>query len=221
VTFEVPSSSLKELYTSATEAYAASLMSNAAAVSYLKKRGLSEDSARSFRLGVVESPFPGHEQYVGRLVVPYQTLAGVCGASFRCIIHDDCKPIHSDKYLWPSGITRRMFNTPALDIDSPFIAICEGEIDTITASQAGVPAVGIPGAKAWQKFWGRCFGGYDTVFVLTDHDDDGSGKALAEKVSQSVPAARTVMMPEGHDVNSFVLEQGSEALMKKLGISTS
>lgn len=220
MTFEVPSSSLREFYTSATDAYAAALMSNGAAVSYLKKRGLSEDSARSFKLGVVESPFPGHEQYVGRLVVPYQTLAGVCGASFRCIAHEDCKPIHNDKYQWPAGLTRRMFNTPALDIDSPVIAVCEGEMDAMTAQQAGIPAVGIPGVKAWQKFWARCLMGYATVYILADHDDSGEGQEMAQTIAQSVSTARIVTMPEGHDVNSFVLEQGPQALMKKLGIST-
>lgn len=214
----MPSNSLKEFYHSATTAYAAALESNAAAQAYLTKRGLSQDSARSFRLGVVESPFPGHEQYAGRLVVPYLTLGGVCGAAFRCISHDDCKGIHNDKYLWPSGFGRRMFNTPALDIDSPVIAICEGEMDTMTATQAGIPAVGIPGAKAWQGFWGRCFKGYDSVLILTDNDDDGAGQQMAEKILRSVPAARTVLMPEGHDVSSFVLEQGPEALTKKLGL---
>ncbi|WP_051966968.1 toprim domain-containing protein [Kitasatospora mediocidica] len=202
------------------ETYAAALPSNAAAVSYLTKRGLSEGSAQSFKLGVVESPFPGHEQYLGRLVVPYLTLGGVCGASFRCIAHEDCKGIHNDKYLWPAGFSRRMFNTPALDIDSPFIAICEGEMDTITTQQAGIPAVGIPGAKAWQSFWGRCFKGYETVYILADHDDDGSSQEMAEKISRSVPTARTILMPEGHDVNSFVLENGPEALRLKMGVST-
>lgn len=215
----MPSSSLREFYSSAAETYAAALPSNAAAVAYLTKRGLSEASAASFRLGVVENPYPGHEQYVGRLVVPYQTLGGVCGASFRCIAHEDCKGIHNDKYLWPSGLSRRMFNTPALDIDSPFIAVCEGEMDTMTAQQAGIPAVGIPGASAWQSFWGRCFKGYDTVFILADHDDAGAGQEMAEKVSRNVSGARKILMPEGHDVNSFVLEQGPDALRKRLGLS--
>ncbi|WP_181799335.1 toprim domain-containing protein [Kitasatospora acidiphila] len=200
------------------ERYAAALPSNDAAVSYLTKRGLSEGSAQSFKLGVVAGPFPGHEQYLGRLVIPYQTLGGICGAAFRCITHEDCKPIHNDKYLWPSGFGRRMFNTPALDIDSPYIAICEGEIDTMTAAQAGIPAVGIPGVKAWQDFWARCFRGYDTVFVLADHDDSGEGQAMAHRVGSAISSARTVLMPEGHDVNSYVLEHGQEALRSRLGL---
>jgi DNA primase len=214
----VLSSGQLEFWNTATTAYAAGLESSDAAQAYLKKRGLSADSAASFQLGVVESPYPGHEQYHGRLVIPYQTLGGICGAAFRCIAHEDCKPFHNDKYLWPSGVSRRMFNTIALDVDSPFIAICEGEMDTITAVQAGIPAVGIPGVKAWQDYWARCLRGYDTVFVLADHDDSGEGQAMAHRVGSAVSAARTVLMPEGHDVNSFVLENGPEALRAKLGL---
>jgi DNA primase len=214
----VPSNSLKELYNSAAERYVAALPSSDAAQAYLTKRGLSADSAQSFQLGVVVDPYPGHEQYIGRLVIPYQTLGGVCGASFRCIVHEDCKGIHTDKYQWPSGVSRRMFNTPALDIDSPYIAICEGEMDAMTAVQAGIPAVGIPGVKAWKSFWGRCFKGYDAVFVLADHDDSGEGQQLAHVIGSDVSSARTVLMPEGHDVNSFVLENGPEALRAKLGL---
>lgn len=212
------SSSLIEFYSSATADYAAALPSHEGAVAYLRKRGLSEDSARSFQIGVVASPYPSHEQYSGRLVIPYRTRAGVTGASFRCISHEDCKGIHNDKYQWPAGIGRRMFNTPALDIDSPFIAICEGEMDAITANQAGIPAVGIPGVKAWQKWWARCFRGYDTVFVLADADDSGEGQDLAAKIESHVSAARTILMPQGHDVNSFVLQNGPDALRSKLGL---
>lgn len=216
----MPSSSQKEFYHSATMQYAAALRESSAAASYLRKRGLSEASAASFRLGVVANPLTGHEQYAGRLVVPYLTRYGVCGASFRCIAHESCKDIHNDKYQWPSGFARRMFNPLALDIPSPVIAICEGEIDTITAQQCGIPAVGVPGVKSWQSFWARCFKGYETVFVLADNDDSGEGEGLARKIESQVSSARTVKMPDGHDVNSFVMEHGEDALRARLGIST-
>ncbi|MEU7096031.1 toprim domain-containing protein [Kitasatospora aureofaciens] len=211
------SNSLKEFYASAAATYAAALPDNAAAVHYLTKRGLSEDNARFFQLGVVAHPFPGHERSAGRLVIPYLNASGgVDGMAFRCIEHEDCKPVHNDKYLWPSGVDRRLFNSRALDDDSPYIAICEGEMDTITAVQAGIPAVGVPGVKAWQRWWSRCFRGYDTVFVLADADDSGEGREMAEKVSSHVQSARVVMMPEGQDVNSFVLANGPDALRARL-----
>lgn len=214
------SSSQREFYNSATMTYAAALSASAAAQAYLTKRGLSQASAQSFQLGVVESPLTGHEQYQGRLAIPYLTRSGACGMAFRCIAHEDCKAVKCPKYMWPSGFSRRMFNTSALDTPSSFIAICEGEIDTMTAVQAGIPAVGIPGAEAWQGFWARVLKGYDTVFVLADNDDSGVGKKMAEKISRDVPQARTVLMPEGHDVNSFALENGSDALRARIGLDS-
>jgi DNA primase len=131
-----------------------------------------------------------------------------------------------------------MFNTPALDVPSPFFVICEGEMDTMTAAQAGLPAVGVPGVENWQPFFARCFKGYDDVFVLADGDlpkkrpscrkckDAGhpecqghrAGLELANKIASHVPQARTVMMPEGYDVNSFVLENGPDALRARIGV---
>jgi DNA primase len=214
VTFVVPSKSQKEFLASATAQYAADLAVHAAAQAWLMKRGLSEDSARSFQLGVVVSPLPSHEQYRGRLAIPYLTLSGVCGMAFRCIEHEDCKPVHSDKYLWPSGYGRRIFNTRALDIPSSFIAICEGEIDPIISTQCGVPSVGVPGATQWQKYWARCFKGYDVVYVL--QDDDDAGEKLTAAICRDIPAARPIVMTDG-DVNEFYLSHGAEALLARIG----
>lgn len=209
------SDSLKTFYRSAAATYAAALTKSDTALTYLAKRGLSEGSATSFQLGYVESPLTGHEQYAGRLAIPYLTRSGVCGIAFRCIEHDDCKPVHKDKYLWPSGLDRRIYNTPAFDVPSPHIAICEGEIDAMTAHQEVMPAVGIPGADAFKEWWALPFLGYDTVYVLTDDDD--AGHALGQKICRYIPQARPVVMPP--DVNSFYLAEGSDALRARIGIN--
>lgn len=211
----MPSSSQRELFNTATATYAAALPSNAAALEYLKKRGLSPDSAQSFQLGVVDAPLTGHEQYAGRLAIPYLTRSGAVGMSFRCIVHDDCKVAGCIKYLWPSGVDRRLFNTMALDVPSPVIAISEGEIDAVVATQEALPTVGAPGAESWQPWYGRCFKGYDVVYILTDDDD--AGRRFADKVSRDVPQARQVIMTSG-DVNSFVLENEPGALRRRIGV---
>jgi DNA primase len=212
----VPSNSQRELWDTATAKYAAALQSNADALEYLRKRGLSQASAVSFKLGVVAEPLTGHEQYQGRLAIPYLTRSGAVGMAFRCIAHDDCKAAgHKQKYLWPEGQTRRMFNTPALDMPSSFICVCEGEMDAITASQCGLPAVAIPGVQSWQAFWARPLKGYDVVYILRDDDDAGQG--MADKVCRDVPQARPVAMTGG-DVNSFVLEHGEGALRARIGV---
>jgi DNA primase len=108
-----------------------------------------------------------------------------------------------------------MFNTPALDVPSSFICICEGELDAVTASACALPAVAIPGVQNWQPFWALPFEGYDVVYVLRDDDDAGLG--MADKICRDVPQARPVCMTGG-DVNSFVLENGPDALRARIGV---
>lgn len=101
-----------------------------------------------------------------------------------------------------------------------------------------MPAVGVPWVENWQPFFARVFKGYDDVFILADGDppkkrpscrkckDKGheecqghrAGLELAQKIESRVPQARTVLMPEGRDVNSFVLEQGPDALRARIGL---
>lgn len=210
----------------ASQTYHAELRTAGPAVDYLKARGVSGASAQFFRLGVVaQDPLPGHEPYVGRLVIPYLTPAGPVTLRFRCIEHDDCKPIHNDKYRsLPGDGTPRLYNTLDLTRHEPYVAICEGELDAVTAHQAGIPAVGLPGTSAWrtdrQHPMNRAFRGYDSVFILADADDKGQGRQFAEDIAESISNARVILMPEGHDVNSFVLAFGEDALRAKLGLGT-
>jgi len=124
------------------------------------------------------------------------------------------------KYLYAKGdSTNRIFNPEAFFDPRPYICICEGEMDAITATQAGLPAVAIPGVARWDSYLVRCFDGYDAVYVLADNDDAGQGEEFAETLCREIPNARQVMMPEGHDVNSFYCEAGGPALYERLGIS--
>ena len=64
----------------------------------------------------------------------------------------------------------RLFNAVDLQKPSDTIAICEGELDAVIASQL-LPSVGVPGVKAWRPHFNRLFGGYRRVLVLADNDD--------------------------------------------------
>lgn len=113
----------------------------------------------------------------------------------------------------------RLFNPSALLVPGPIVAIAEGEFDAMTATQAGIPTVGIAGVGAWRDVFARCFKGYRTVFVLADNDDKGQGEQFAEKVASQIENALVVRMPNGHDVNSFTLENGPEALRERMGLN--
>lgn len=209
----VPNSVQRQFLENATETYYRSLKGSEAA-EYLASRGLSGDSAMRFRLGYVSEPLVGHEMFSGRLSIPYLTRGGIVSLKFRRIGEGS-----GPKYLYQSGtVAKRLFNPGALFDDRPFICVCEGEIDAITAEQAGLPAVGIAGVDNWQPYFRRVFYGYDDVFILGDNDDKGQGSDFARALAELIPSAKVVLMPDGHDVNSFVQEQGEAALRDKVGV---
>lgn len=178
---------------------------------YLKEeRGLTQETIERFRLGYVENPLPGHEHVRGHLAIPYLTPKGkVVSIRFRRLNG------RGPKYLSMSSDMPRIYNTSGLEEETSGIVVCEGEIDTMTAAQCGLPAIGIPGAQAWQKRWWRLLVQYNAVFVL--HDDDEPGKDFARKISETLENTRMVPMAGG-DVNSYYMEHGVTGLMKKVGI---
>lgn len=187
---------------------------------YLLNRGITSEVATYFRLGFVGSaPFPGHEFKENRLAIPYITPSGIVNIRFRAIPQDGVpgNPEDSPKMLSLAGSGTMMYNTRALMENSERILVCEGEPDTWVASQVA-PAVGIPGADAWDKIKAVTRGfRFRKAIILADNDDKGNGKKLAEKVQAGIRGARIVLMPDGHDVNSFVLEQGLDALRDLIG----
>ena len=92
----------------------------------LAARGISELVAAKFQLGTVYEPHNGHEMHEGWLSIPYITASGSCvGFKFRRI--DDGKP----KYGSPTGQKAHLYNVCDITLDSPFIVVCEGELDAI------------------------------------------------------------------------------------------
>jgi hypothetical protein len=58
------------------------------------------------------------------------------------------------------------------------VLVVEGEIDAISATLAGFPAVAVAGVNAWKPYFSRCFDGIGTVVICTDNDakEDGSNQ---------------------------------------------
>lgn len=190
---------------------------NEETVSYLKSRGFSQELASEHLLGTVPVDCdPSHSQFIGWLTIPYRVVNGVAGFKFRRV---DDSP--GPRYMAPMHQPARLFNAIDLQKSSEIVAICEGELDAVIASQL-LPAVGVAGVKAWKPHFNRLFGGYRRVVVLADNDDkkDGSnpGMELAEKVLQEVEHAELIALPLGSDVNSIVLDEGLEGLRRRLGL---
>jgi DNA primase len=213
VTGLVLSSESRRSLGEALAGYQASLDGSPAA-EYLEARGLNPETMASFGLGYVDEPATGHEQYRGRLAIPYFGTTGTLGTiRFKAI--DDSSP----KILGLPGHDSRPYNVRDLDADVTAIAITEGEPDTWTIAQLGVlKVVGVPGAKSWSRAMARLFQGYAKVFVLQHADDKGAGKELSEKISKSVRNCYVIPAPEGHDWNSFYCAEGEEAVLERLGL---
>ena len=189
-----------------------------ATLEYLNGRGISEQVAAAYSLGTVTDPLPGHEGHTGWLSIPYITAMGLCvGFKFRRL--DDGKP----KYGQPLGGTTHLYNVA--DIVKPFsrIVITEGELDAVIVSGVlGIPAVGCPGVANWKSHYPRLFNGYDTVYVVGDHDvkEDGSnpGAEFNRRVASEVMNATIVNLPEGLDINDYYLQNGHDKTRRLLGV---
>lgn len=211
----MPLSSMRKSLESNTKHYQDMLSEDDQTLIYLQKRGITSETISSFRLGLVKDPFPesGHDFQIGRLAIPYLTQTGVVQIRFRALPYDGIpgNPEPSPKMKSESGVHGTIYNARQLMYDTEILAVCEGEFDTMSAMQSGIPAIGIPGATAWQGLYGRILR-YRKVVVLADNDDHGEGLKFGELVQRDTRGTRIKLMPEGHDVNSFLVEFGPDKL---------
>lgn len=199
----------KELLGKATYKYAASI---SLAEDYLASRGITKEVARLARLGVVEGPEPGHEAFAGRLSIPYITKSGVVDLRFRAL-----NPAVEPKYMGMTGQETKMYNVLDIEKAGEWIAVCEGELDTLTLSaMIGIPCVGVPGANSWKKHYTRLLADFERVFVFADGDQPG--REFAASLARELPVT-TVALPDGQDVNSMFMQEGADYLRERMGLS--
>lgn len=200
------------------------------------ERGLNHETIVRFQLGAVLDASVSHEQALGMISIPYLTPAGTVQIRFRKAPWEQGGP----KYWQTSGSLIRMYNTNLLLDPGRYVYVCEGEFDTMAATQAGLPAVGIAGVNGWRKHFYLMLAGFDRVTFLADHDSDSdtdegkpkpedwpegkewnpiknAGLAFAAKHADAMDGGAVIRMPLGHDVNSYLIEQGPDALRSHLG----
>lgn len=181
-------------------------------LSYLESRGLDQDAVTGNLLGLVSDPDPAHEQFRGRLSIPFITPTGVVFMRFRCLENHDCKEEEHGKYSGPSGEETRLYNVPSLHDAVSVVGICEGELDALAATVAGLPSVGVPGANNWKPFYYRLFDDFEQVILLGD--GDRAGRDFVNKLLPNIAGAVSRPLPKDHDVSSYVVEYGAEEFMR-------
>lgn len=178
---------------------------------YLKGRGITIETARLARLGVVVEPETGHESYAGRLSIPYVTKTGIADLRFRSL-----NPAVEPKYMGMIGAETKMYNVLDIERAGDWIGVCEGELDTLTMSRCvHVPCVGVPGANSWKKHYTRLLADFERIFVFADGDQ--SGKEFATSLARELPVT-IVNFPDGEDVNSAYTKYGAEFIRDKMGL---
>jgi DNA primase len=177
----------------------------------MTERAFSLEVIKQFKLGAVlgSGVLASDEPKRGWLAFPYLSPTGTLMIRYR-------RPPGSDapmKYWTSRGDRMRMFNTNALVNPGHWIGICEGEGDTVAATQAGIPAVGVPGVKHWKPYMKHMLSGFSRIIVLADNDDkDGQGLAFGEMIAEQLDEVKVVLSPKGHDVNSTLKELGAAGL---------
>lgn len=160
-------------------------------------------------LGVVTEPEPGHEAFVGRLSIPYITKTGIVDLRFRSL-----NPAVEPKYMGMTGAETKMYNVLDVEKAGDYIAVCEGEIDTITLSKlVGIPAVGVPGANAWKRHYTRLLADFERVFIFADGDT--SGRDFANSLARELPVT-VLQLPDGEDVNSIFVSHGKDYFLDRI-----
>lgn len=205
----VPSDDTRKFLKEATEKYRSQLPGTLAERYLIETRGLTKETLADFSIGYVAEPEIGHQHASGCITFPYLTRTGVTAIRFRSV------PPAPKTYFNVHGDHPRIYNAKILATSARKVVICEGEMDTLTAYQAGLQAVGIPGCTSWNPIWGRAFR-FREVVVLADGDDPG--EAFAKELVKKIEGARYVVLGDGEDVNSFVGQHGPEQLRRRLGV---
>ena len=201
----------KELLGKAAAQYAENIYQ---AEDYLRSRGIPLEVARLASLGVVAEPETGHEAFKGRLSIPYITKTGVVDLRFRSL-----NPAVEPKYMGMTGAETKMYNVLDVERASDFIGVCEGELDTLTLSACvGIPCVGVPGANSWKKHYTRLLADFERVFIFADGDQPGT--QFATSLARELPVT-IIQLPDGHDVNSMFVQEGSDYFHQKMGLNES
>ena len=198
-----------ELLNEQAERYQESLVGNLDALEYMERRGFDMMDLERFRIGLVESPEPGHQRFKGMLAIPYLRLGGVVQFRFRRI--PGVTPGDGPKYLSMEGEPSLMFNTDALHEANGEIHLAEGELDCMTLAKCGLHAVGMPGANAWKWRHSINLAGFNRIYIWGDPDE--AGGAFVNRVLRALRQARPVRLQA--DVNDTFLAGGVEEIMRR------
>jgi DNA primase len=165
----------------------------------------------------------GHyDRFRGRLMFPICDEQGrVVGFSGRLLVDakDQPKYVNSPETpIFQKGkILFALDKAKRAVLDEKFAIVCEGQLDTITCHEAGIANVVAPQGTALTEQHARILKRYaEEVVLMFDADAAGQNAIVrsAEPLWEAGASIRVVILPEGHDPDSFIKANGSAALRK-------
>ena len=119
-------------------------------------------------------------------------------------------PNQSIKELKPAGLSCPVpYQVDVLQTNPEKLYICEGLIDTLSAAQLGMPAIGAPGVNCFPQHWLELIPKTTRIHVLFDKDKAGEDAAikLRSQFRRSGFQADALVVPVGKDLNDFLFER--------------
>ena len=123
----------------------------------------------------------------------------------------------SDRFRWRRGDKPLPYGLWKLNDarEAGHIILVEGESDSQTLWYHGVPALGIPGANAWQSNWAQYVAAF-TLYVW--QEPDSGGAQFVNSIAAALPDASVLTPPDGRkDISEcHILGDDVPALLQEL-----
>jgi len=168
---------------------------------YLSDRGITEDTARKFGVGI----FPGKGSMHGRCVIPIHNQNGELVAYAGRSI-DGSEP----RYKFPAGFhkSQEVFNLDRVKGESAVVLV-EGFFDCMKVTQAGFPCVALMGSamsKVQQNLLAESLG---RVVLMLDGDEVGrkATEEIHERLQHVVYQVTTIDLQDGVQPDQLSTEE--------------
>ena len=165
---------------------------------YVNERGLTDEIARTFGVGV----FSGKGSMQGRFVIPIHNAQGELVAYAGRSI-DGTEP----RYKFPAGFHKslELFNLHRVK-DDLSIVLVEGFFDCMKVTQAGFPCVALMGSTMSKKQEQLLAEHFGHVIVMLDGDEAGkvAAQGIADRLRQVIYQVDVVDLPDGVQPDQLV-----------------
>jgi len=209
---------ITEIISGSIERMHKELLANKPLLDYVCKRGIKDETIKSFKLGCKQIPAKAGVIYY-YLAIPYFREGKVVNIKYRTVYKknangsiEDLSHIKDNKCHWSDNGQIILFNQDCLKEENlGEVFVCEGEIDALTLLQDGLDnTISVPcGAGTFKQEWKDLLRGKSPIVCF---DADSAGREGAEKFIKGIDTKEywNVVLPNGKDVNEFYNSLGED-----------